>query len=146
MATSISTDGPLSVQLEEVPVEQIMHAGFIGCPLETPLRSVAKLMADHRVHCVVGFGDATEDDVGLWGVVSDGDVVAALAGGSESASAGEVASAEVLTMRPDESIRRAAQLMRDHEVTHVLVVGRSWRPIGIVSTMDVMAVAGGGAL
>jgi CBS domain-containing protein len=33
-------------------------------------------------------------------------------------------------------------VMRDHEVSHVLVVGRSSRPIGIVSTLDVMAVAG----
>jgi CBS domain-containing protein len=146
MTTRMRASENLIDRLETIPVEQIMHAGFIGCPLETPLRSVAKLMADHRVHCVVGFGDATEDDTDVWGVVSDADVVAALAGGCESASAGEVASAEVVTMRPDESVRRAAQLMQDHEVSHVLVVGRSSRPIGIVSTLDVMAVAGGKAL
>ena len=41
-------------------------------------------------------------------------------------------------------MRHAAELMRDHEVTHLLVVdGVSDRPIGIVSTLDVMAIAAG---
>jgi CBS domain-containing protein len=131
-----------STPLDVVPVRRVMHVGFVGCPFETPLRSVARLMAEHRVHCVVGFGDVTEDDTSLWGVVSDVDVVAALAAGGELTTAGEIASTEVVTIEPHESVRRAAELMRNHEVSHLLVVDRvSDRPIGIVSTLDVMALA-----
>lgn len=132
-----------STPLEAVPVERVMHVGFVGCPLEAPIRSVARLMAEHRVHCVVGFGDVTEDDTRLWGVVSDVDVVAALAAGGELTTAGEIASTEVVTIEPHVSVRRAAELMRDHEVSHLLVVdGVSDRPIGVISTLDVMALAG----
>ena len=134
----------LSTSLDEVPVGHIMHGGFISCPLETTLQSVARLMAERRVHCVVGFGDRGEDDTLLWGVVSDADVVSALAAGRELATAGEIASTEVVTIEPHMTVRHAAELMRLHEVSHLLVVdGVSDRPIGIVSTLDVMAIAGG---
>jgi CBS domain-containing protein len=128
----------------DVPVEQVMHAGFVSCALETPLTSVARLMARHRVHCIVGFGDATEGDTSLWGVVSDVDVVAALASGSESLTAGEVAATEIVTVSPHDSVRHAAELMRDHGVSHVLVVDRpSDRPLGILSSLDIAALMGG---
>lgn len=141
MATSRTVQQ--SASLEVVPVEAVMHVGFIGCPLETPLRSVARLMAEQRVHCVVGFGDLAEDDTRLWGVVTDVDVVSALAAGGELVTAGEIASTEVVTIEPHTSVRHAAELMRDHKVSHLLVVdGVSDRPIGIVSTLDVMAIAG----
>lgn len=134
---------PPPTSLEAVPVEGVMHVGFVGCPLETPLPSVARLMAERRVHCVVGFGDVTEDDTRLWGVVSDIDVVSALAAGGGPVTAGEIASTEIVTIEPHESILRATELMRDHEVAHLLVVdGVSDRPIGIVSTLDVMAIVG----
>jgi CBS domain-containing protein len=128
--------------LREVSVEEAMHVGFVGCPLETPVRAVAALMAEHRVHCVVGFGDIADGDTRLWGLVSDIDVVSALAAGADDATAGAVASTEVVTVRPFESVRRAAELMRDHEVSHLLVVnGVSDRPSGVISTLDVMRVA-----
>ena len=56
----------------------------------------------------------TEDDTCLWGVISDVDVVSALAGGGELTTAGEIASTEVVTIEPHTSIRHAAELMRDH--------------------------------
>jgi CBS domain-containing protein len=125
-----------------VLVEQAMHRGYVGCALETPLRDVAALMAAHRVHSVVGFGDIADGDTRLWGLVSDIDVVSALAAGEDDATAGAVASTEVVTVHPNESVRRAAELMRDHEVSHLLVLnGVSDRPIGVISTLDVMRLA-----
>jgi CBS domain-containing protein len=134
-----------STSLQAVPVERVMHVGFFSCPLDTPLRSVARLMAERHVHCVVGFGEASDDDPRLWGVVSDVDVDVdtALAAGDGLATAAEIASTEVVTIQPQESVLAAAELMRDHEVSHLLVVHRGTdRPIGIISTLDVMALAG----
>ena len=126
-------------------VRDVMHPGFVGCVFETPLTEVARLMARHRVHCVVGFGDVTEDDTSVWGVVSDRDVVAALAEGTH-ATAGAVAATEVVTVTPDDTLARAAQLMRDHEVSHLLVVAGADRPVGILSTLDIAATLGHAAL
>jgi CBS domain-containing protein len=128
---------------EAMLVSDVMHEGFVGCAYETPLTVVARLMAQHRVHCVVGFGDVTEDDTSLWGVVSDRDVVDALASGALPATAGSIAATEAVTVEPGDTLRHAAQLMRDHAVSHVLVVNRdSDRPVGILSTLDIAAVIG----
>lgn len=141
-ALTTSSSAPLSPTFAEVTVERVMHVGFVGCALETPLRAVAALMAKHRVHCLVGFGDLADDDTRLWGVVSDIDVVAALAAGVGGMTAGEIASTELVTIEPGETVRHAAELMRDHEVSHLLVVdGASDRPLGVISTLDVMALA-----
>ena len=48
--TTLSLDGAL--------VEDAMHLGVLSCPLETPLRGVARLMAENHSTCVVGVGDA----------------------------------------------------------------------------------------
>ena len=132
--------------LDRVRVDQVMHEGFIGCPLETPLTAVARLMADHHVHCVVGYGDVAEGDTRLWGVVSDTDLIAALAAGAaHDATAGATAATEALTIEPGAPLRRAVELMRDHAVTHLVVAEpRSDRPLGVLSTLDVArAIAGG---
>jgi len=132
-----------STPLDTVPVERIMHLGFVGCPFETPLVNVARLMAQHRVHAIVGFGDVTEGDTQLWGLVSDIDVVAALAAGGGATTAGEIAASEVVTIAADDPVRRAVELMNDHQIAHVLVVDPgSDRPLGVVSTLDIAALVG----
>jgi len=132
-----------STPLDTIPVERVMHVGFVGCALETPLVNVARLMAQHRVHAIVGFGDVTEGDTQLWGLVSDIDVVAALAAGGAATTAGEIAASEVVRIAPHDSVRRAVELMNDHQIAHVLVVDpRSDRPVGVVSTLDIAARVG----
>jgi CBS domain-containing protein len=44
----------------------------------------------------------------------------------------------VLTIAPDESVERAAQLMTEHAAAHLVVVERS-QPVGVLSTLDVAA-------
>jgi CBS domain-containing protein len=69
---------PAEVDLGQIPVAEAMHHGVLTCALETPLREVARIMAEHQVHCVVAC-DESEDwsRVALWGVVSDLDLVGA---------------------------------------------------------------------
>jgi signal-transduction protein with cAMP-binding, CBS, and nucleotidyltransferase domain len=131
--------------LDEVRVDEVMHRGVITCPVETPLSTVARLLAEHRVHCVVGYGDTTEDDTGVWGVVSDHDLVSlAAVENLEGHGAFEAAATEPVTVPPAAPLRRAAQLMREHGVSHVLVEEQGAdRPIGVVSTLDIAAVIGG---
>jgi CBS domain-containing protein len=135
----------LVASLEEVHVEDVMSRGVLSCPLETSLETVAGLMATHRVHCVVGFGEVTEDDTRLWSLVSDLDLVGfATVEGLEGRTAGAAAATEVVTVGPRESIRRAAQLMAEHGVAHLLVTdAESDRPVGVISTLDVAGVLAG---
>lgn len=127
--------------LGEIEVAEAMHPGVLTCPLETPLRDVARMMALYRIHAVVAFGEDTDDanGVGLWGVISDLDLVQAAVGGElEDRSAGGTAVTPVLTIAADDTLLRAAQLMSEHDVTHLVVVDRgATRPVGILSTLDI---------
>jgi CBS domain-containing protein len=132
--------------LDRTTVGEAMHVGVISCALEAPLTQVARLMAEHRIHCVVGFGDVTEDDTRLWGVITDADVMAIAAGADpDDYTAGAAAATEVVMVHADEPLRRAAELMREHQVSHVLVAAEVGdRPIGVISGLDVAKIIGGG--
>lgn len=127
--------------LADTSVRAAMHPGVITCPPETPLRDVALMMARYHIHAVVVFTEESEaeDAVGIWGVVSDTDLVAAAAVDDVAGrTAGGTARTPLVTVYPDESLKRVAELMRQHRVTHALVVGpASDRPVGMVSTLDV---------
>lgn len=125
---------------ERLTVADAMHSGIVTCPTETPLRSVARMMAGHRIHAVVVF-DEESDGLGgaeLWGVVSDLDLVkAASADEIEERTAGSTAVTPVVMVERDDTLEHAAQLMSEHEITHLVVVDpRTERPIGVLSTLD----------
>ena len=128
----------------DVRVSDAMHPGVLTCPPETPLATVAKMMARYRVHSIVvtdfeGEGEGEEP----WRVVADMDVAKAVAaGGVEDMSAGGIAGTEVVTVDADSGLREAARLMAEHEVAHLIVLGQSGTPAGILSTLDLAAYAG----
>jgi CBS domain-containing protein len=122
-----------------IRVSDAMHRGVITCPRGASLDEVARLMSTKRVHCVVVTDDAASDR-DLWGIVSDLDLAAAAsvrALGDQTA--GATAATPLLTIGPDETVQRAAQLMTEHGITHLVVVDDGRRPVGVISTLDVAA-------
>jgi CBS domain-containing protein len=112
-------------------VRGAMQLGLFECTPEADLPSVARLMAEKTIHCVVVAGDA-------WGIVSDLDLMRALGPGYEELTAGDIAATDVVIVRPDDSIEHAAQLMAEHDSAHLIVASPdTGRPIGIVSTLDI---------
>src|SRR5439155_19416560 len=67
-------------------VGEAMNPGVLTCLPITPLRTVARMMARHRVHAIVVFG--SDDRLHPWGVISDLDLVGAI---GTHANAGAVA-------------------------------------------------------
>ena len=96
-------------------------------------------MSSSRVHAVVVWGDEEDDSEGIWGVVSDLDLVAALArGATEAQAAVGVAGTPAVTVRVEETLERAAELMSTHAIAHLVVVADGpERPAGILSTLDI---------
>ncbi|HEU0246757.1 MAG TPA: CBS domain-containing protein [Gaiellaceae bacterium] len=142
--TPLRTPPPVVLTLDSARVEDVMRTGVYTCSFETPIATVARMMASHRVHCVVGLGDVTEDDTRVWGLVSDADVVAAAATDHVHRTAGGSAATQVVTIGPREGVRRAAELMSEHGLSHLLVVEPgSDRPVGVISTLDIAEVLGG---
>ena len=146
-AISPALDGhtPLPA-FERARVGDAMRHGLMSCAAELPLRAVAAMLAEHRIHCVLISGPGLDEagDRG-WGIVSDADILGAAASDLDQQSAADAAATEPLTVGPDESLDRATQLMREHEVTHLIVVDPSVdRAIGVLSALDVAGVIGHG--
>jgi CBS domain-containing protein len=128
---------------DEVSVAEVMHRGVVFCPPEVPLSFAARVMAAHRVHAVVVLGD--DEEGGLWGVVSDTDVLTSIAERTlDRQTAGGMAQTPIVTVSRRHTLARAAELMKQHAVTHLLVVGPHARPIGVVSTFDLVRAAAAG--
>ena len=125
-----------------IPVSAAMHSGVLTCGTDASLAYVAELMATHRVHCIV-VTDDPGDAGSLWGIVSDLDLAAAASVRDlAEQTAGATAATAALTIAPDDTVQRAAQLMTEHGTTHLVVVDAGRRPVGILSTLDVAAALG----
>jgi CBS domain-containing protein len=134
------TPAAAPVPFSEATVADAMSHGVIHCAPETPMRSVARLMATYGVHAVYVFDYGSEDDVSmeLWGLVSDLDVAAAAAGVLDRVTARERAVAPLYTVASDEPLSVAAELMALKSTSHLAVLDpRTLRPTGVVSTLDV---------
>ncbi len=131
-----------AAELPRVRVSDCMHAGILSCAPDAPLAEVASIMSEHRVHAVAVVDREGGKPVA---VVSDLDVVAAAASGAEP-SALQAAATEPLAVSARESLHRAAQLMAEHGVAHLVVLdAASGYPVGVLSTLDVAAAFAGAA-
>lgn len=126
---------------EQATVRDAMHPGIITCPPETSLVEVARILAEHEVHCVavLGLSVHAERERLVWGILSDIDLVRAIdAHGLDGLTAGEIAGTEPVTISADEPLAAAARAMGEHDVHHLVVVsGKDPQPVGIVSSLDV---------
>jgi CBS domain-containing protein len=125
-----------------IRVTAVMRPGILSCPSDTLLREVARMMALHRIHCVI-VGDPGSGD-GAWGVLSDLDLARSVDCATEDTIAGEVAATDPVTLPDTALVDDAARLMAEHDTAHVVIVDRlSGDPLGVVSTLDVaLALAG----
>jgi CBS domain-containing protein len=128
------------VPFAEATVADAMRAGIVHCAPETPIRTVARLTATHGIHAVFVFdyGDEPDETVELWGLVSDLDVAAAARADVDALTARQSAVTPLVTVRSDERLARAAELMATTGAAHLGVLdARTQCPVGVVSTLDI---------
>jgi CBS domain-containing protein len=147
MANAPHNSDDLPVAYDVATVADAMSRGVISVPPETPLRTVARMMATFRVHAIFVFEHTDEDDEAprLWAVVSDLDLVAATQLDLDRQTAGATAVTPLVTVSSNRPMAEAASLMAQHGVAHLAVTDPgSRRPIGVISTLDIaQAVAVG---
>jgi len=97
-------------------------------------------MASYHVHAVVVEGTNAEPGAEPrrpWGIVSDAELTGAAARGELHRTAGELAGSGAVFIEPSEPLKRAAELMSEHGVSHLIVsAAPTGRPTGIISTLD----------
>jgi CBS domain-containing protein len=141
MTTTISRSRLELPAFDRATVADAMSTGVVACSPTTPLRAVARTMSKHRVHAVFIFDWGTESDeqVTLWGIVSDLDLVAAANGDLDAMTARQASVTPLLTIRTDDRLGDAAQRMAETGVSHLAVIDAiTERPAGVISTLDVV--------
>jgi CBS domain-containing protein len=131
---------PIARSLPAVAVGDVMHAEIATCAADASMHAVAHAMAEQHVRCLAVAGIERAGQHLIWGLIDDLDVVAAQHRGALSEPAVSIAARSPIAVRERDSLYRAAELMVEHDASHVVVVGRAGLPIGIVSSLDVASV------
>ncbi len=135
----ISPAVPESSPLAGFGVNSFASDGIVSVPSDAPLDEVAQLMSNHGVHAVVVVDDSREPPV-----ISDVDLIAAAASGQfDRLSAGDIAGTESISIDRDESLGRAAQILAEHSVAHLIVRDEGRVPVGVLSTLDLARAISG---
>ena len=114
-------------------VNEVMTADPRTVELGDTLTEAARVLAEADIGSVL-----VVDEGQVVGILSDRDIVVrAIDDGREpgATNVGDVCSADVATLTPDQSVDDAVRLMREHDVRRVPVV-QDGRPAGIVSLGD----------
>jgi CBS domain-containing protein len=132
---------PLASPLGGARVADVMSAPLVTCAPGVPLWEVAELMTRNRIHAVVveAGPPGTGEDEGEWGVISELDIVGGVALADPEAPAGRIAATPPVVVGPEESLERAAMLMAEYQLTHLIAL-EGGRPTGIVSALDLARV------
>jgi CBS domain-containing protein len=114
-------------------IEELMTTGVRTVPANATVHEAAKVMRDSNIGDVV-----VTDDGRLCGILTDRDVVVrAIAEGRDPTltRVGDIASGELTTVSPDDTVDRAVQLMRERAIRR-LPVQRDGQIVGVVALGD----------
>jgi CBS domain-containing protein len=126
--------------LAEARVRDSMRTDIISCSPHATVAEAAAMMSRHRIHCVA-VSSSDEAEGTAWTVLSDLDLVGAALAGDGDAPVGRFTAVPTVTIDPDDTMERAAQLMTEYAAAHLVVVEPgAARPVGIVSTLDMAAL------
>jgi CBS domain-containing protein len=132
-----------AMALDKAIVGDVMHPGIVACPPDAALATVARTMADHRVHCVALAGIDRGEHL-TFGLATDLDLVTALRRAAMGVPGELVAETQPPAVKPSDPLDHAAALMVEHGTSHLVVVSPTGVPSGIVSTLDVALILSAG--
>jgi predicted transcriptional regulator len=116
-------------------VRDIYHKGVILCKPDSPLQEVVKVMADTEIHAVMVTEREGQPPVG---VVSHIDVIAHYGEDLTAIQAQDVMTSKVISISEDATVGEAAQKLLESNIHRLLVVNEEGRPVGILSTTDII--------
>ena len=130
-------------------VRDVMSETVVTVTPDTPLKTAATTMADHRFS-----GLPVLEEGRLVGIVTESDFVSRLAGSDEGVmshlfrrrqaerggSVGDAMTTPVHTIGPDDLVTSAARVMSELSIKRLPVVAKDGSLVGIVSRADLMSV------
>lgn len=119
----------------EETLRDLVRPGMISVPPECTLREAAERLSEEEIGLVV-----VADQRGMVGVVSERDVITALAGGADPdvVEVDDVMTPEPLCADIDDSLLFAADCMVNSNVRHLPIL-EGGEPISVISMRDIVA-------
>jgi CBS domain-containing protein len=118
---------------ERASVVNVMHRGVITCPGESLALTAARIMAAHRIHCVVVLGAG-----GAPRLITDMDVAGAIYDDQLETLCADDLSRPAPLLRPEDTLAFALERMHEHGTNHAVVVAPSLRLLGVLAVLDVV--------
>ncbi len=119
----------------ERQVRDVYHKGVILCKPDTLLQEVVRVMADTEVHAVIV---AEREGESPTGVISHIDAIAHYGEDLTTIQAHSVMTPEVISISEDATVEEAAKKLLESQIHRLLVVSEDGRPLGILSTTDII--------
>jgi CBS domain-containing protein len=135
-----------ATSLRDATVDEVAQLGILTCIAGASLLTVARTMAERRVHCVAIAGIEHPGEHLIWGLIEDIDIVVAMHRDALSEPAASIARKSPIAVEVSDSLTHAAELLVEHDASHVVVVGPTGLAAGIISTLDVASVLAAGLL
>jgi len=115
--------------------KDIISRPLVSIGPESTVLEAARKMAENNVGLLV----VCDPDNWLRGVVSERDIIRAVAAGKDSATkVATVSTATVATVGWSSEVAEAAKVMNKHKIRHVVVVDDASKPIGVISMRDLV--------
>lgn len=114
-----------------VPITEIMSRRTHDAPADATVDTLRALMIDHHIGCIPILGH----DKRPVGIVTKLDLVECRDESRKTAR--DIMMPHAMTLGPDATVARAASLMTDESIHHILVVDAGGGLLGVVSTMDI---------
>ncbi len=128
------------MKIAEKMIRDIMTRGVVTVLPDVPVKEIAERMMNQ---CLSGVAVISEQGDAL-GFISEMDIVKVLHKPSlKQLTAEDVMSSLLIAIAPDATLGRAARIMAEEHVHRLLIlsekgVGASQRPVGILSTSDIV--------
>jgi CBS domain-containing protein len=118
-------------------LEHILQRPIVTIPSGTTMLDAAKLMVDNNMGLLVICD--TKEGTKLLGVISERDIMKAIASGKTlNTAVDEVSTKHVITAKASSDVAEAAKAMNKNRIRHVVVVDEQGKPIGVVSMRDLV--------
>ncbi|MBE9508307.1 MAG: CBS domain-containing protein [Chloroflexi bacterium] len=116
-------------------VRDVYHRGVILCKPDTPLQEVVGVLANTGIHAVMV---AEREGEPPEGIISHTEVIAHYGEDMAALHAGDVATTGVISVSEGVTVEAAVKKILESNIHRLLVMGEDGRPLGILSTTDIV--------
>lgn len=118
-------------------VKQAMTKNVLVTKPSLSVRDVAKVMAEHRVGCLVAM-----EDKKIVGIITELDIIWKVVANDKdpnTTTVGDIMTKEVYTIRSEQTLEEASHVMVEHKIKKLPVVEND-HLVGIITATDLISV------